>query len=522
MIKKFLCSFITILSLTLFVQALCFAKEEQSKVKTNEDFGNYAINLLDPTMKVNELSVNFNITLSQMEAFNDFLSATDKFKQSNVEVAYEEYKNVLDKVETNDFGYTLMANKLAEYGFFYLSEFATKKMSDKDITSNHVENLKKFFYPNKRLTYKEEIYLAEAYANIMYNDQAKESLDDIIKQSDLLKNYDYANYIAALAAYKSNNLQVARQYINSAVSKNPQNLNYQILQAQIYADGAKPQTALKIVSHIKKEPLTESELQRRVNSIEQYVLYKSAEKDWLKNYHLGYYYFYQSEYSKSIRALQNALGKNKGNNAKVNSLMSKVYLAMNEYEKAQDSAQKAIKKNKNLADARMTRGKLNFIKKDYKNALKDFEKAEKDKSVSSDAQVKIAEIYQKQGEEKLAKAMFEKALKTSSTSVEAYYNIAMTEPFKQLNYLKKALGINITYTDAWLGLARYEINRDNFSLAQDYLSTVYYLNQNDYRYYYYQGLIYKSHDDIQTAALYFQKCLKLNPNCQEAKKELNL
>ena len=118
--------------------------------------------------------------------------------------------------------------------------------------------------------------------------------------------------------------------------------------------------------------------------------------------------------------------------------------------------------------------------------------------------------------------MFEKALKTSSTSVEAYYNIAMTEPFKQLNYLKKALGINITYTDAWLGLARYEINRDNFSLAQDYLSTVYYLNQNDYRYYYYQGLIYKSHDDIQTAALYFQKCLKLNPNCQEAKKELNL
>ena len=113
-------------------------------------------------------------------------------------------------------------------------------------------------------------------------------------------------------------------------------------------------------------------------------------------------------------------------------------------------------------------------------------------------------------------------MKTSSTSVDAYYNIAMIEPYKQMAYLKKALGIDIAYIDAWLGLARYEIGRDNFSMAQDYLANAYYIDQNDYRYYYYQGLIYKSQDDIQTAALYFRKCLKLNPKCIEAQKELRL
>ena len=98
----------------------------------------------------------------------------------------------------------------------------------------------------------------------------------------------------------------------------------------------------------------------------------------------------------------------------------------------------------------------------------------------------------------------------------------MSEPFKQLAYLKKALALNIMYIDAWFGLARHELSRDNFAMAQDYLSNAFYIDQNDFRYYYYQGLIYKNQDDITTALMYFKKCLKLNPNCTEAQKELNL
>lgn len=517
MIKK--CLAILVL-LTIATSQTCFANEDNSAI--NEKFDKMSINLLDPSMKVSQLSINFNIVISHIEAFNEFIKATDKFKQSNVEAAYDHYKSVLDYTDSNDFGYTVMAGKLADYGLFYLSEYACKKMSDEEITQNHVNNIKKFFYPAKRLPYNEEIYLAEAYSNVMYNEQSKEMMDELIDNEELLEAYDYANYVLALAAYKANKMSIAKQYIQVAITKNPQNMNYKILQAKILSNGMKPHEAMKIVNQLKKEYLTEAELQRRVNSIEQYVLHKCAKKEWEKNYHLGHYYFYEGNFNKSIKTLQSALTKNKSNNAKVNALLSKIYLSMQEYEKAKEYAQITVKRQNNNPTARMTLGNINYIHQNYKKALKDYKKAGKNNDYQLQSEVKIAQTLQKLGEENDSKQMFEDILKKSSTEYEAYYNVAMVEPFKQKAYLKKALALNIMYIDAWLGLARYELSRDNFARAQDYLATAFYIDQNDFRYYYYQGLLYKNQDDIPTAMMYFKKCLKLNPNCVEAQKELGL
>lgn len=516
MIKKCLITLVALFCATNISLA------QDNNININDNFNKFSINLLDSSMKVTQLAINFNITASQVAAFNEFLKATDKFKNNNVEVAYEDYKFILDNIETSDFGYILMSGKLADYGFFYLSDRANQKTSDPNISRNHIENIETFFYPKNRLPYKEEIYLAEAYSNIMFNAQSKEVMEDLLQNEEILNKYDYANYILALAAFKSNNLQVARQFIQVAVAKNPQNLNYKILEAKIFANGMRPQEALKVVKQLKKERLTESELIRRVDSIEQYVLYKCATKDNEKNYHLGYYYYLEGDFNKSIRTLQCALTKKKKYNAQVNSLLSEVYLSMQEYEKAQESAIKTIKKDKKDSTANLALGQVNYLNKNYKKAMKNFKIASKDEANKTKAEVKIAQTYQSTGNERKAKEMFEKVLRNSSTEYEAYYNIALIEPYKQLIYLKKALGINIMYTNAWLALARYEISRDNFSMAEDYLSIAYYLDQNNYRYFYYQGLIYKSQDDMQTAALYFRKCLKLNPNCVEAKKELYL
>ena len=117
---------------------------------------------------------------------------------------------------------------------------------------------------------------------------------------------------------------------------------------------------------------------------------------------------------------------------------------MQEYEKAKDSAQKAVKKDKNNSNARLTLGNINYLHQNYKKALKDYKKAEKDETNKLTAEVKIAKTYQKLGDERKSKELFEKVLKTSTTAYEAYYNVAIMEPFKQLIYLKKALGINIT------------------------------------------------------------------------------
>lgn len=516
MIKKCLTTLVIILMAT---SQNCFAEEA---ISTSNDFEKMSISLLDPSMKVSQLSINFNIVISQIEAFNEFIKATDKFKQSNVEAAYDDYKFILDNINTNDFGYTLMASKLADFGLFYLSNYSCKKMADGEITKNHVDNIQKFFYPKTRLPYTEEIYLAEAYANIMFNEQSKETMEELLANSDLLEKFDYANYVLALAAYKADKMSIAKQYIQIAVTQNPQNMNYKILEAKILASGMKPQEAMRVVNQLKKEDLTEAELQRRVNSIEQYVLYKCAKKDWERNYYLGNYYYYEGNFGKSIKTLQSALGKNKSRNAKVNALMSRVYLSMQEYEKAKDTAQKTVKKDSDNPIARMTLGNINYTQQNYKKALKDYQKVAKDKEYKVQSEVKIAQTLQKMGEEKKSKELFEKVLKESSTEYEAYYNIAMIEPFKQLAYLKKALALNIMYIDAWLGLARHELSRDNFALAQDYLATAFYIDQNDFRYYYYQGLLYKNQDDMQTAEMYFRKCLKLNPNCVEAQKELNL
>lgn len=518
MIKKCLIT----LALLLSASATTCLAQSDNGININDNFNKLSINLLDPTMKVTQLAINFNITASQVDAFNEFLKATDKFKGNNVEVAYEDYKFILDNIETNDFGYVLMSGKLADYGFFYLSDRANQKTSDPNISRNHVENIETFFYPKNRLPYKEEIYLAEAYSNIMFNAQSKEVMEELLQNEEILNKYDYANYILALAAYKSNNLQIAKQYIQVATTKNPQNLNYKILEAKILANGMKPQEAMKVVKQLKKENLTESELIRRINSIEQYVLYKCATKDNVKNYHLGYYYYLEGDFNKSIRTLQNAITKKKKFNAQVNSLLSNVYLTMQEYEKAQSTAQKTLKYNKKDSVANLSLGQVNYLNQNYKKAMKNFKLAAKDDENKNKAEVKIAQTYQSLGNERKSKEMFERVLKNSATEYEAYYSIALIEPYKELTYLKKALGINIMYTNAWLALARYEISRDNFSMAEDYLAIAYYLDQNNYRYFYYQGLIYKSQDDMQTAALYFRKCLKLNPNCIEAKKELYL
>lgn len=517
MIKK-------ILTILFFIAFIPFnsVMAEDFEPTVNDSFNKFTINLLDSSMKVSELSINFNITVSQIEAFNEFIKAENKFKHENIEVAYSEFRNILKNIETSDFGYVLMSNKLAEYGLFYLSNIAAQSISDKEISQNHIDSMKIFFYPKVHMNYEDETYLAEAYSNIMFNDKSHEVMEELQANTDLLEKYDYANYVLALAAFKAENIPIAKQYIQLAILKNPQNLNYKILDAKITANGLKPNEALKIVKQLKKDCVAEAELKRRVDAVEQYVLYKIAKKDYDRNYHLGYYYFYERDFNKSIKTLQATLTKKKKNNAKVNALLSQVYWNMKEYEKAFAIAKKSVKVLSKNPKARMTLGNSYYVQGNYKKAIKNYKIAAKDTDTTIKADVEIARTYQKMGEENKAKELYTQILTKSSDEYEAYYSIAMMEPYKKLSYLKKALGINITFIDAWLGLAGLEINRDNFAMAQDYLSVAYYINQNDFRYYYYQGLIYKSLDDLQTASMYFNKCLKLNPNFAEAQKELKL
>ena len=86
--------------------------------------------------------------------------------------------------------------------------------------------------------------------------------------------------------------------------------------------------------------------------------------------------------------------------------------------------------------------------------------------------------------------------------------------------MKKALAININYKDAWIDLGRMFIEQGNFTDAKKMLRTANYIDENDYRYYYYQGILAKKQG--LDASSYFKKSLLINPDYQPAKEELKI
>ena len=71
-------------------------------------------------------------------------------------------------------------------------------------------------------------------------------------------------------------------------------------------------------------------------------------------------------------------------------------------------------------------------------------------------------------------------------------------------------------------MARVEIERNNLRVAKNYLSIAKYIDENDFRYYYYQGMISKSEGFVGEARVNFQKSLMLNPDFTPAKEELSI
>ncbi len=461
-------------------------------------------------------------TLTHNSIHNQYVIAFDRFMQSNVKSAYMDFKVLIETMDESDFAYMKMAENMADIGFFDLSNLSASKIEDKELADFLLGDIKLYYGVSKKLKPDDEIYLGEVFSNIIYNDQSREATSELVKNTELMANSDYANYLVALGYLKSNDFVEANNYIDTAIKMNAQNLNYKKLKAEILSQGKKPQSALKIVDYIKSQNLYTADFSKKVKSLEQYVLYKSQKDYAEKMYHLGYYYYYENEYSKAMRSLQSSLTTKKKHNKDVYAILSRVYFDMQEYEKAQDTAQKAYKLDSGNSTVLLVLGDLNFRSGDYKNALKYYKDAESKDKTSSICSVKVAQTYEQLGKEKKATEIYEKILKTYSDNWVAYYKIALKDKSKELAYLKKAIAINMNYKDAWLDLGRVEIERGNFFEAKKYLNVANYIDENDFRYYYYQGLIAKNQGMKQESERYFKKSLLLNPDYAPAKEELSI
>ncbi len=461
-------------------------------------------------------------TLTHNSVHNQYVIAFDRFMQSNVKSAYADFKILIETMSPSDYGYMQIAERMADIGFFNLSELAASKIDDRTLSDFLIDDIKSYYFPSKKLKQDDEVYLGEVFSNIIYNDQSREATEELVKNTSLLAESDYANYVVALGYLKSNNIANAGTYIDEAIRINPNNINYKKLKAEILSQGKKPKNALKMVEYLKNQKFYTTDFIRKANSLEQYVLYKS-EKDYAaKMYHLGYYYYYEGELAKAVRSLQGAVTSKKKHNKAVYAIMSRVYFDMQDYEKAQDNALKANKLDGNNPDALIVLGDLSYRNGDYKEALKYYKDAESNNKNSWICPVKIAQTYEQLGKQKKALEIYEKVLKTYSDAYIAYYKIALNDKSKELAYLKKAIAINMNFKDAWIDLGRIAIEHQDFADANMYLNVANYIDENDFRYYYYQGLIAKNQGMKQDAVQYFKKSLKLNPDYQPAKEELSL
>ncbi len=467
-----------------------------------------------------EVALPKKAQLTQNDVHNHYAIAMQRFMQCNVKSAYMDFKILIQSIVPNDYAYLRMADEMAEIGLFNLSEAALAKTSDKDIAFELSEDIKKFYFPKNMLKPEDEIYLAEIYSNIIYNAQSKEATSELIKNTTLLETSDYANYLTALGLLKGGDLKNSEKYINNALKINPQNLNYQKLKIEIILQGDNPKNALKYLADLKNNSLGTETYIKKVNTLEQYTLYKTEKNEILKKYHLGYYYYYQEEYPKAIRTLQGAISTKKNTNREIYALLSEVYFAQKEYEKAENFADKSLKLGGNNKKASMIMGKIKYKNKEYKEALKYFKDAESKTDALPSAWT--AMTYSALGDKKTAKQINAKILKEHSDCALAYYNVALQDKDREYEYMKKAIAINLSFIDGWIGLTQNALDKNNFDNANKYLAIVKHIDENDFRYYYYQGLMYKAKGLNQDAKYYFQKSLTINPDNELAKKELGI
>ncbi|MBQ8668599.1 hypothetical protein IJ472_02380 [bacterium] len=184
-------------------------------------------------------------TLTKNAIKNQYTIAMDKFMQANVRSSYRDFKMLIDNVVPNDYIYIRLTQEMASVGFFTLAELSMSKIQDNKLSSLMEEDVKNYYFPNYRLTHKDQMYLAEMYSNIMYNDQSREATSELLKQTALLADSDYANYLVAFGSMKSGDIKQAIEAIDLAIEKNPKNINYKRLKAEIYSQSEKPQVATK-------------------------------------------------------------------------------------------------------------------------------------------------------------------------------------------------------------------------------------------------------------------------------------
>ena len=91
-------------------------------------------------------------TLTHNNIHNVYALAFERFMQSNVKSAYNDFKVLIESMGENDYVYMKFAENMADIGFFDLSEKASEKVQDKALSGFLADDIKLYYFPSKKLS----------------------------------------------------------------------------------------------------------------------------------------------------------------------------------------------------------------------------------------------------------------------------------------------------------------------------------------------------------------------------------
>ena len=454
-------------------------------------------------------TVNMDMVIKDNFVKAKYASAENRFLQGNVKASHDDFADLVERAVHDDYVFLLYAAKMAEYGFFDLSDELFRKLDSNNFTANYVRDIKSFYYPTGMVELKDLLYYADAYSGIVYNNMAIETTSELINNSNTSDN-DYKNYLIALGFYKSNNLQQALKYINYAITQNNNNINYKILKAKILADSNKSKQAVKLLKEINKTEFLTVDFKDKIRAVEEYVEYKIAKDEPLKDYHLSYYYHLQGKSLLATKVLQAAILQAKQYAPQIFGLLGRIYYECDEPLKAQEFAQRAYKEDKNTYLAALTLADISYDERKYDEALKYYKTANKQADGDNAASIGIAKTYLALENKKKSGKLYEKLIKKDRYDEDLLISSLKVFPQRVDEYLARIVSVDISNNEIWLALANVALRDRNIVMAETYLNNSYYIDENNFKYYYYLSLVLRAKGNIEQSNQSLIKCSRLD------------
>lgn len=500
-----------------FEEAFPTNQIEQSKT----NFNHFSlVNLMDNLLALDNKEKNSNVlnpvdkkTLIRRE----FISITSKFNQGNATVAYDEYEDLIDKID-DDVALIALSNIFYKIGFFSLANTAVDKVTYKNQYYDNLLDLERSYKIKANLTQEDEIYFAKLYSSIYFDNSAQEALNELLSKKDSYNKNDYYYFMLSRAYNETKKYQEALNSINKAISINNKNLQYEIFKVDILANSKKFSDALKIVEKLEKSKLPLN-FEDSIKIKKELLFASSTKNDKEKKYHTVKKAYLEGHFEKAKKDCQNILNFDK-DNSKVITIYAKSELAQGEIEKAKAHFNEAYKLDKHNIETLLGLADIKYIEGEYKNSTQIYKNVYNQEKNDPEILIKLVQSEKKYSKKPKELKKYQQKLDKTKNNYLEYYKAAMS--FAQNNdilkeeYLKKSLLINPLYENAMGALVELYLKNKKYELAKGLIYNASFTLEKNYYYYYLCGLYNQALNNNKEAMQFYKTSLSLNNNFEVA------